>query len=133
MTKKTEDRPVEPEENGHQLGTMQKRWYWIRTALITVLVFILVMYYTYPTRGNIAILWSAGLAAAILLLGAANYRGARLGSAIQGLLTVLKVSALLLVMALALFASGGSFAHLGERAAGGVGGSALGRAALDST
>jgi len=67
--------------------------------------------------------------AAIVLLGAANYRGARLGSAIQGMLTVLKVSALVLVMALAFFASGGSFAHLGERAAAGVGGSALGRAA----
>ncbi len=66
---------------------------------------------------------------AIVLLGAANYRGARLGSAIQGTLTVLKVSAIFLVIALAFFASGGSFAHLGERAAAGVAGSALGRAA----
>jgi amino acid transporter len=65
--------------------------------------------------------------AAVVLLGAANYRGARLGSAIQGTLTVLKVSALVLVMALAVFA-GGSFAHLGERASA-VSGSALGRAA----
>jgi basic amino acid/polyamine antiporter, APA family len=65
---------------------------------------------------------------AIVILGAANYRGARLGSAIQGTLTVLKVSALVLVMALAVFA-GGSFAHLGERAASAVSGSALGRAA----
>jgi amino acid transporter len=65
--------------------------------------------------------------AAIVFLGAANYRGARLGSAIQGTLTVLKVSAIFLVMALAFFA-GGTFAHLGERASA-VEGSALGRAA----
>ena len=66
---------------------------------------------------------------AIVLLGAANFRGTRLGTAIQGLLTVLKVVAILLVMALAFFASGGSFAHLGERAATSLSGSALGRAA----
>ena len=66
---------------------------------------------------------------AIVLLGAANLRGARLGSAIQEMLTVLKVGALVLVMALAFFASGGSFTHLGERAATSVGASALGRAA----
>ncbi len=66
---------------------------------------------------------------AIVLLGAANLRGTRLGTAIQGTLTVLKVSAILLVMALAFFAGGGSFAHLGERAASSVSASALGRAA----
>jgi APA family basic amino acid/polyamine antiporter len=66
---------------------------------------------------------------AIVLLGAANLRGARLGTAIQGTLTVLKVSAILLVVALAFFVSGGSFGHLGERAASGVSASALGRAA----
>jgi amino acid transporter len=66
---------------------------------------------------------------AIVMLGAANFRGARLGSAIQGTLTVLKVGALVLVMALAVFAGGGSFAHLGERAATSVSASALGRAA----
>jgi basic amino acid/polyamine antiporter, APA family len=66
---------------------------------------------------------------AIVLLGAANLRGARVGSAIQGTLTVLKVSAIVLVTLLALFVGGGSFAHLGERAATSVSGSALGRAA----
>ncbi|HEY7513757.1 MAG TPA: amino acid permease, partial [Vicinamibacteria bacterium] len=66
---------------------------------------------------------------AIVLLGAANFRGARLGSAIQGTLTVLKVGALVLVMVLATLAGGGSFTHLGERAATSVSASALGRAA----
>ena len=65
----------------------------------------------------------------IAVLGAANVRGVRLGSAIQGTLTVLKVAALLLVMGLAFLVVGGSFAHLGQRAGSGVGAAALGRAA----
>lgn len=58
--------PKEPEEDQFKVTTNQKRWFWIRTVLITVLMFIFVMWYAYPTRGNIAILWSAGLSAAIL-------------------------------------------------------------------
>jgi hypothetical protein len=65
MTKKKQP-SQEPEQNSFKVTPNQKRWFWIRTVLITVLVFILVMWYAYPTRGNIAILWSAGLAAAIL-------------------------------------------------------------------
>lgn len=65
MSKKDQP-PVEPEENTHETSVAQKRWFWIRTALITVLLFIFVMWYTYPSNGNIAILWSAGVAAAVL-------------------------------------------------------------------
>ena len=65
----------------------------------------------------------------IAVLGAANVRGVRLGSAIQGTLTILKVAALLLVIGLAFLVVGGSFAHLGQRAGSGVGAPALGRAA----
>jgi amino acid transporter len=65
----------------------------------------------------------------IAVLGAANVRGVRWGSAIQGTLTVLKVGALLLVMGLAFLFVGGSFAHLGQRPGSGVGAAALGRAA----
>lgn len=64
MTKKKP--PEEPGDAGPRVSQAQKRWFWIRTALLTVLVFIFVMWYTYPANGNIAILWSAGLAAAIL-------------------------------------------------------------------
>ena len=65
MSKKNHP-PVEPEENEQETTPAQKRWYWIRTALITVLLFVFIMWYTYPSNGNIAILWSAGLAAAVL-------------------------------------------------------------------
>lgn len=65
MSKKNQP-PVEPEENESPVSPAQKRWYWIRTALITVLLFVFVMWYAYPSNGNIAILWSAGLAAAVL-------------------------------------------------------------------
>lgn len=56
----------EPEENSHGATAGQKRWFWIRTILLTILIFIFVMWYTYPTNGNIAILWSAGLSLALL-------------------------------------------------------------------
>ncbi len=58
--------PIEPEQNNPQPSTMQKRWFWIRTILLTILIFIFVMWYTYPANGSVAILWSAGLAAAVL-------------------------------------------------------------------
>lgn len=58
--------PPEPQEEGPQFTQAQRRWYWIRTALLTVLMFAFVMWYTYPSRGPIAIVWSAGLAALIL-------------------------------------------------------------------
>jgi len=48
---------------------------------------------------------------AIASLGVANVLGARLGSAIQGTLTLIKVAALLLVMVVGLFLVDGSFAH----------------------
>ncbi len=60
------DPPQEPEDTNSGVSQAQKRWFWIRTALLTVLCFVFVMWYTYPTRGNAAILWSAGLAGAIL-------------------------------------------------------------------
>jgi amino acid transporter len=50
--------------------------------------------------------------AAITVLVVANVLGARLGAAIQGVLTLVKVAALLLVMAVAFFLADGSFAHL---------------------
>jgi len=49
---------------------------------------------------------------AVAALSAANVLGARLGSAIQGALTLIKVSALLLVMAVGLLLADGAFAHL---------------------
>ncbi|MCA9866053.1 MAG: hypothetical protein KIS95_04530 [Anaerolineae bacterium] len=58
--------PVEPEQNSAQPSAMQKRWFWIRTILLTVLIFVFIMWYTYPSNGNVAILWSAGLAGAVL-------------------------------------------------------------------
>ena len=48
---------------------------------------------------------------AIASLGVANVLGARLGSAIQGTLTFIKVAALLLVMVVGFFLVDGSFAH----------------------
>ena len=75
-------------------------------------------------RGAVAALASVTIA----VLTAVNLRGTRLGTAVQGTLTVLKVSAILLVVSAAAFA-GGSFAHLAERSRTGIEAAALGRAA----
>lgn len=65
MTKKKQTPPPAPADDAGQTA-MNKRWYWIRTALVTILTFVVVMWFAYPARGNVAILWAAGLAAAIL-------------------------------------------------------------------
>lgn len=65
MSKKNRP-PADPEENDQEISPMQKRWFWIRTTLLTALVFIFILYYTYPTSGNGAFLWAIGLAAAVL-------------------------------------------------------------------
>jgi amino acid transporter len=58
--------------------------------------------------------WSVPSVAAltILALTAVNLLGARLGSAVQGTLTVVKVGALLVLMVVSFGGLGGSFAHL---------------------
>ena len=66
--------PTDPQGEKPQFSQAQRRWYWIRTALLTVLMFAFVMWYTYPSRGPIAILWSAGLAGLILGYFAWSYR-----------------------------------------------------------
>jgi amino acid transporter len=65
----------------------------------------------------------------IAAFGAANLRGARLGTAIQGTLTALKVGAILLVMIAAFVFGEGTFAHLREKPMAAFEWSALGRAA----
>lgn len=65
MTKK-EARPDEAEKERPAPQPSGNTWYWVRTALITVLTFIVVVWYAYPARGNVAFLWAGGLAAAIL-------------------------------------------------------------------
>lgn len=72
MSKKNEA-PDEPENNTPQVTQTQKRWFWVRTVLLTILIFAFVMWYAYPTNGNVAILWSAGLAAAIFGYFAFSY------------------------------------------------------------
>jgi amino acid transporter len=65
---------------------------------------------------------------AIAVLVVANVLGARFGAAIQGFLTLVKVAALLIVIAVAFLHRGGSFAHLaGSHAP--IEAGALGRAA----
>jgi amino acid transporter len=58
--------------------------------------------------------WSIPVAAAvtILVLTVINLLGAHLGSAVQGVLTVVKVGALLVLMLVSFTMPGGSFAHL---------------------
>jgi len=67
--------------------------------------------------------------AAIAVLVVANVLGARLGAAIQGALTFVKVAALLLVMAVAFLLSDGGFAHLVAASHVEIEAGALGRAA----
>ncbi len=66
MTKKTSARKEPPQQNW--------RWYWIRTALITVLMFIFVLYFTLPRIGSSAYLWAALAALAILAYFVVSYR-----------------------------------------------------------
>jgi basic amino acid/polyamine antiporter, APA family len=54
--------------------------------------------------------------ATILVLSAVNVRGARPGSAVQALFTVVKVAALIALMAASFTAAGGTFAHLAATA-----------------
>jgi len=54
--------------------------------------------------------------ATILVLSAVNVRGARPGSAVQALFTVVKVGALVALMAASFTAAGGTFAHLAPTA-----------------
>jgi amino acid transporter len=75
--------------------------------------------------------WSVPLVAstAVLLLAGGNLLGARLGSAIQSVLTVIKVSALLFVIVVGLTAASGTFAHLAPASGQPTPIAALGRAA----
>lgn len=66
MANKKQAPQEEPEESNLTITEGQKRWYWIRTILLTVLIFLFVMWYAYPTRGNVAILWGGVLSLAIL-------------------------------------------------------------------
>ncbi|HXK08425.1 MAG TPA: amino acid permease [Vicinamibacteria bacterium] len=69
--------------------------------------------------GQVATGLLIGLAgAAILVLTAVNVLGARLGSAVQTLLTVVKVATLAALVVAAFGAPGGSFAHLAPAGAG---------------
>lgn len=72
---KKKDQPTEPEENSPDATVTpgQKRWYWIRTVLLTILIFVFVIWYAYPENGNSAILWAAGLSLAILGYFALSY------------------------------------------------------------
>jgi hypothetical protein len=72
MSKKNQP-PADQQNDTREPVAMNKRWYWIRASLVAVLVFIFVMWVSYPTRGNVAILWAAGLAAAILGYFAFSY------------------------------------------------------------
>ena len=66
---------------------------------------------------------------AIAVLALANVRGARLGAAIQGGLTLVKVAGLVLVMGVAFLLADGSFAHLVAAPQRAVEAGAIGRAA----
>jgi hypothetical protein len=67
MSKKSK-RPTSkaPEANDNRPLQVNWRIYWLRAGIVTVLVFALIMFLLYPTRGTIAILWASLLAAAIL-------------------------------------------------------------------
>lgn len=58
--------PPEPQTNW--------TWYWIRTALITVLMFLFVIYFLLPRVGNTAYVWAALAALAILGYFVVSYR-----------------------------------------------------------
>ena len=49
------------------------RWYWIRTALITVLMFLFVVWFMLGRAGDMAYLWAAGFALGILGYFVASY------------------------------------------------------------
>jgi len=61
MTKKPEESPS-PRGNSPQ---MNWRWYWVRTVLITVLMFVFIVYLM-QSRGVVAYVWAAVLSLATL-------------------------------------------------------------------
>lgn len=65
MAKKQSPQPPPPARNWV--------WYWVRTALITVLMFIFVLWFALPRSGDIAYLWAAGFSLAILAYFAISY------------------------------------------------------------
>jgi hypothetical protein len=64
MSKKSTEEP--PAESDSRPVTFNRRWYWARAGLVAGLAFLFVLWLAYPARGTVAILWAAGLSAAIL-------------------------------------------------------------------
>ena len=65
--KKIKEARVEEEvRKGQRYLRDTPRQYWIRSALITLGLFALVLWLNYPTRGASAFLWAFGIAGLIL-------------------------------------------------------------------
>lgn len=66
MAKKTNgQQPATPKSDERPGFQMNWRWYWIRTALTTVLMFLFVLYLA-RSRGAIAYVWAGALSLATL-------------------------------------------------------------------
>jgi hypothetical protein len=49
------------------------RRYWIRTAIVTIGLFAVVLWFNYPSRGASAFLWAFGIAGAVLVYFIISY------------------------------------------------------------
>lgn len=61
-----DDRVEEETQRGQRYLRDTPRQYWIRSAIITLGLFALVLWLNYPTRGTSAFLWAFGIAGLIL-------------------------------------------------------------------
>ena len=74
MSKRGDKKTEETVRRGSRYLRETPRRYWIRTAIVTIGIFAVVLYTNYSTRGpTSALLWALGIAGAILAYFVISY------------------------------------------------------------
>lgn len=73
MSKRAEDEPQGKKPRGSRYLNETPRRYWIRAAIVTLGLFGVIAWTSYPTRGASAFLWAGGIAGAILAYFVISY------------------------------------------------------------
>lgn len=61
-----EPSPTKTSRGGQRYLRETPRRYWLRTAVVTIGLFLVILWFNYPTRGASAFLWAFGIAGLIL-------------------------------------------------------------------
>lgn len=74
MSKKDDKKTEEPVRRGSRYLRETPRQYWVRTAIVTVGIFAVVLFTNYSSRGpTSALLWATGIAGGILAYFVISY------------------------------------------------------------